>query len=640
MIVGRLEHPFFGRRLTGAAFFSLVMLSLLVLRLWYLQAVQGTHFRDLSENNRIRSIRTVAARGSVYDREGRVLVGNRPAFQVAIVPEDTPSVKDAIALIAQVTGRSVEELTKNFETQRSRYHFEPKVIISDASREELAKVKVNSFRLPGVIVEVVPTRDYPFRNAASQLVGYSREISKSQLDKLGKDGYKRGDMLGQTGLEGTWEPQLRGKSGFRQVEVDAMGHRIGDRTAGGELPGLPGKDLHLTLDLDLQRAAEEGLGAFRGAVVALDPNNGDVLALVSTPTYDANVFSGQVSSEAWRGLIDDANDPLQNRALSMVYPPGSTFKLVTSLAALAEGKATEHTELNCPGYYKFGNRRYHCHKRSGHGGVSLRRALLVSCNAFYFQLGQQLGIQVMERYGKMLGLGAQSGIELPGEVPGIMPSEDWKKKQYKERWYPGDTLPVSIGQGYVVVTPIQMAVLAATLANDGIVYKPRLVQRVVDRLTGEQQEIPPTVVRKLDIKPEVFALVRSIAAGVVSDPHGTGKASKLPGISVGGKTGTAQVGRLGKESLGERFRDHAWFVSFAPVEKPMLAVSVIVENSGHGGQFAAPIAKKVYEAFFRKKGMLPPEVVGEGGTGPAGPTEADTSEGTQEADGVVEEEAD
>ena len=409
-----------------------------------------------------------------------------------------------------------------------------------------------------------------------------------------------------------------------------------DLTAGDDLPGLPGKDLHLTLDLDVQRAAEQALGGFRGAVVAMDPKTGDIIALVSTPTYDANVFSGQVSADAWQGLTKDANDPLQNRALSMVYPPGSTFKLVTSLAALAEGRASEHTELNCPGYYFFKGRRYHCHKRTGHGTVSLRRALMVSCNAFYFQLGQMLGIDVMERYGKALGLGAKTGVSLPGEVPGIMPSEEWKRKQHGERWFPGDTLPVSIGQGYVVVTPIQMAVMASALSNNGTVYRPRLVEKVVDRLSGESRVIPPEVVRTMDVKPEVFKLVRSIASGVVNDSNGTGKAAKLEGILVGGKTGTAQVGKLGKESLGERFRDHAWFVSFAPVEDPLLAVSVIVENSGHGGQFAAPVAKKVFETFFRKKGMLPPEVVGEGGTAPAAVTDEETMEGGLESDSVPE----
>jgi penicillin-binding protein 2 len=605
----RAEHQFFGHRLKIAQLVTLSVMSLLVMRLWYLQGIHGSYFRDLSENNRIRTLRTVAARGTVYDREGKILVGNRPSFQVAIIPEDVRDLKETIRALSELSGRPVEELDRQLESQRGRYHFEPRVVIADATREELARVKVNSYRLPGVIVEVVPTRNYPETTAASQLLGYSREITRNQLEANVAAGYKRGDVYGQSGLERFLEKELRGTSGYRQVEVDAMGHRKSELGDPNDLPGTPGKDIQLSIDVDLQHVAEKALEGRKGAVVALDPNTGDVLVLASAPVYDANIFSGQVLSNAWQSLSTDRSEPLHNRGISEVYPPGSTFKLIMSVAALASGKATEHTAFNCPGYYQFGSRKYRCHKASGHGLVDMKRALTVSCNAYYFQLGQLLGIDIIEKYGKLLGLGEKTGIELPGETTGIIPSDSWKRSKFGQQWYPGDTLSVSIGQGYVVVSPIQMAVAVSAIANGGSVYRPRLVQRITNRITNETVDYPPELLRTLDVSKKVFPLVRDFAAAVVADDRGTGRAARIDGVTVGGKTGTAQVSALGKEHLAEHLKDHAWFVSFAPVENPQIVTAVIVENSGHGGQFAAPVARKVYEEFFRKKGILAPVAV-------------------------------
>ncbi len=628
-MVVRLEHQFFGKRLAAATLFSLLALSLLILRLYYLQGIYGSYFRDLSENNRTRTVRTTPPRGTMYDRNMRLLVGNRPAFDVGVIPEDVPDLPGTLAKIASVTGRSIDELSSQLALQHGRHRFEPKLIMADVPRAELAKIKAHTYELPGVIVDVVPTRYYPFAELAAQLFGYTREITKEQLDAQDEDVYRRGDIVGQSGIEKTWEKFLRGQAGYRQVEVDARGNRTGEL---GLVQDLPGKDLVLSIDLELQQAAQEGLKGKRGAAVVLDPNTGEVLALASSPSFDANIFSGNVKIADWQKVTTDKALPLTNRPIASTYPIGSTFKLVTTTAVLAEKKMTPESSLNCPGYYMFAGRPWRCHKHSGHGTLHLRRALAVSCNAFYFQVGQMLGIGLIEKYAKLLGMGRATGIDLPGEVSGIVPSEEWKLKKFGYRWYPGDTLPVSIGQGYIIATPIQMATMVSTIANGGTVYKPLLVKKVIDRLENKTEEFAPTVIRETKIDPKVLEVVRDIAAGVVNDQGATGKAAKFEEIRVGGKTGTAQVTGLGKEHLAEGLMDHAWFLGFAPVEKPMIALGIIVENGGHGGTSAAPISHQIMEAFFRKKGMLKAEV-------PIEPVpQADISEGV--GDEGAEEAAD
>lgn len=594
------QNLFFGLRLVFATVFGFVCLSILLMRLWFLQGVYGSYYRDLSENNRLRVVRTQPARGTIFDRDGRVLVTNRPAFNIALIQEDIHDLNVTLKKLSDITGRSVDELRSSLRSQRGRYHFEPKVVIFDASRTEVAAIKANTYQLPGVMIDVVPTRSYPYNSLASQVFGYARQISRKQLDGDVDGTYRMGDRVGQDGLEKVWEEQLRGQSGSRNIEVDAMGRRKGEL---GIVDDIPGRALQLTLDLDLQLVAEEAFKDKRGALVALDPNTGEILALVSAPSYDLNMFATGVQTQQWQQITTDKAHPLTNKAIASSYPIGSTFKLVTSLAGLAEKKLSLTSEFNCSGHFMFAGRPYHCHKKTGHGMVSIKQALTVSCNVFYFHLGQLLGIDLIEKYARMVGLGIATGVDLPGEINGIVPSDAWKRARYGQRWYPGDTLPVSIGQGYLVATPIQMAVMISVIANSGTVFQPYLVNKVIDQVTGEVTQIASKVVQRSTVNTEVFNEVRSLAASVVNDPRGTGKAAKLDTIVVGGKTGTAQVIGLGKK--GDN--DHAWFVTFAPVEKPMLAIAIIVENGGHGGTTAAPIAKQVYEKFFRKKGMLPPE---------------------------------
>lgn len=589
------------RRVSFLFYLALVIFLLLVFRLYHLQGIKGSYYRDMSENNRRRAIRIAAPRGDIYDREGRVLVRNRPAFDVALMKEDVEDLEHILELVSEITGISKLELEANFKKNNRNQPFVPRVIVPDIDRELLSRVKANSYRLPGVIVRAVPARIYPHTKLASQVLGYVREISGYQLEADNLKKYRQGDLVGQSGIEKQFEEVLGGTAGYLQVEVDARGNRRDELSL---IDTKKGKDLYLTIDLDLQEQAEKSLGEFSGAVVAIDPRSGEILALASSPQFDANIFSGAMRLDEWKAISSDPRRPLRNRAIANHYPPGSTVKLFLAAAGLSAGVIKPNTKLYCPGYYKFAGRRYHCHKRNGHGQVDLAKAIRVSCNAFYYQLGQMLGIDEMSRFGHMLGYGQKTGIALDGEVSGIMPSPTWKKETQGERWYPGDTLPVSIGQGYLVVTPIQHAFALAALVNGGTLYHPQIVKKVVSTQNDkEEKQYPAKIVRKLEIDPEILKVVMGYAEGVVQHKEGTGHKAAFEQIRVGGKTGTAQVRSLRFNQDEEKFRDHAWFIGFAPAEDPQIVVSVIVENGGHGGTTAAPVTRDVMEVFFKKKGF-------------------------------------
>ena len=598
------EYSQFPLRLRIANFAMTVLLCVLGLRLWYLQGVCGNYFRDQSENNRTRQIRTLAPRGDVLDREGRLLVGSRPAFDVNLILEDTSDPEGTMAQLAVIAGRDYESLSARLEKQRrNKSPFEPKVILPDVSPEILSKIKVQSYRLPGVVVEIEPVRMYPHHELGAATFGYAREIRKEQLDLMRSDDYKPGDVIGQAGLEKSWESELRGKSGFTVLEVDAHGLRRGER---GTIPYQSGKTLELTLDLDLQRAAEISLTGKRGAVVALDPRNGEVLALASSPTVDPNIFASQMDSGVWDEIIKDPDRPLRNRAISETYPPGSTIKLFMAVAGLNEGKINENTSVFCPGYFNFGGRPFKCHKKEGHGHVNLQDAIMLSCNVFFYQLGNNLGIDGISKYGGMFGFGKTTGIQLPGEEAGVLPSAEYKMRTQGVKWYAGETISVAIGQGYWAVTPLQMAVALSSIVNGGNVFEPLLIRRSTDKATGQVKEYSARIKSKVDIKPSTLKEVQAFATEVVNNKRGTGKKAALPGILVGGKTGTAQSAAEGHAHKEGESPDHAWFISFAPADNPTIVLAVIVENSGKGGMFAAPVSRQVMEVYFRKLGFLIP----------------------------------
>ena len=491
--------------------------------------------------------------------------------------------------------------------------FRPIILIRDMTRDQLAAVEIHRFYLPGVVVQIEPRRSYEWPAFASHLIGYVGEIDERQLKDSRYVGYRQGDYLGKYGVEQQWERVLNGQRGGRQVEVDSAGRQL---RVLREVPALPGQNLVLTLDANLQRRAEEALSGKAGAIVALDPNNGDILAMVSSPAFDQNRFVRGLSTKDWQGLIDDPMHPLNNKAIQGAYPPGSTFKPVVDTAALEEGVAEPGTTLGCQGQMYFGNRFYRCWEKRGHGRIDLYQGLVRSCDVYHYQLGLKLGVDRMAEYARRLGYGSRTLIGLSNESRGLVPNSQWKLKRFGIPWQKGEDLSISIGQGFLLVTPLQQAVGYATLVNGGKIVQPRIVQRVESPEGAVLEEVQPQVLGEAKLKPTTLEFMRRAMAGVVQDPGGTGKAARLPGILVGGKTGTAQVVRMADneprnrdlKSVPYEYRDHAWFVCFAPVEAPRIVVAVLVEHGGHGGSASAPLARQVLEEFFQIK---PPTAVGQ-----------------------------
>ena len=458
--------------------------------------------------------------------------------------------------------------------------------------------------LPGVYVSVKARRSYLTDAMTAHVLGYLGEINIEQLRDLRRRGYRRGDAIGQAGLEKRWERHLAGRSGGEKVEVDATGRRVRviDR-----LKATPGHNVVLTLDLDVQRVAYDALNGREGAIVALDVNSGAVLALVSTPAFDPNSFARGMTPDEWRQLMADNETPLHNRALQGHFPPGSTFKIVTALAALQEDVISPDQRLFCNGTYKVGNRTLRDWKKYGHGHIAMHEALVQSCDVYFYQLAQRLGVDKIARYARRFGLGAPTGIDLDGESPGLVPDRAWKRRRFGAPWYPGETPLVAIGQGFLGVTPLQMASVMATVANGGTVYRPWFVERVLSAEGEVMEEYGPVRAGSVDLQKESMALVQRALFDVVHGERGTGKRARSKIVDIAGKTGTAQVAEMRGETVKSEdlpyvVRDHAWFVAYAPAEAPEIAVATLVEHGGHGGATAAPITKRVIEAYFRSEG--------------------------------------
>ncbi len=583
----------------------LVAFLMIVVRLWYLQVLKGQYFRTRSENNLLRTVYVSPPRGLILDRDGVILAANRPAFDVEFVSEDSPDPQKTLSDLAEIVGMSSSDLIAKSREQRQR-RFEPKIILSDVSADLLARVAARRHRLPGIALNVLPTRKYNFGPLAAHTLGYIREITRDQLDTTTSVGYMPGDSVGQFGLESRWENFLRGDRGIHTLVVNAAGVRISERSYKQELIG---HNLHLTLDADVQRVADSQLEGRKGAVVVLDVTTGDVLALSSAPAFDPNMFTREISVDAWRDLTTGPDKKLNNRAIQGTYAPGSVFKIITAVAALSEGVITPHERVFCPGFYNFGGRPFKCHKHSGHGSVDLELAMAQSCDVYFYTVGQRLGVDRIHDYAKRFGLGLLTGIDLNDERAGIIPSTEWKRNYFKKaedkKWYPGETLSVAIGQGAVAVTPLQVARALAVLVNGGRLFKPRLIQRIESNYGGYRDDefvSPSGAAAEFD--PAVVELVRKSLVSVVNHKSGTGHNAQLAvelGVSVAGKTGTAQVASLHRSNDGEQFKDNAWFAGYAPAEKPEIVVVALVENSGHGGSVAAPVVRTVMETYFKKK---------------------------------------
>ncbi len=600
ILMNRREVPTtLRRRLVVSVVWVLVLFALALVRLWHLEVTEGDQYRSLSENNRIRLKRVRATRGTILDRHGQILVDNRPSFDVALVPEDTHDVPRTLATLTRLLGAEAGDLSAVVQAAANRPPFEEVTLKRDIDWESIVALETHQLELPGVSVQVGPRRTYPFSETAAHLLGYVGEVSQQEL--ASRQGYRMGDLIGKAGAERYWENYLRGVDGGQQVEVDAVGRKL---RVLNEVEETPGNTLVLTVDRELQLAAERAMGDREGAIVALDPRNGDVLAMVSRPAFDPNVFARGIRSAEWRALLQDRKRPLNSKAVQGTYPPGSAFKVVMAAAALEEGVINPFTQIFCGGGLFFGNRTFRCWRTSGHGNLNVHEALVRSCDVFFYQVGQRLGVDAIADYSHRFGLGAATGISLEHESTGIIPSSAWKRQRFGEPWYAGETLSVAIGQGYVTTTPLQMANVMAAIANGGTVYRPQFVKRVEtpDGTTVLEQE--PIVTNDLGFKKTTLLQIRQALSDVVNSNRGTGSKARVRGIEVGGKTGTSQVGKLGAERskqghMARERKDHAWFIAFAPVSNPEIAVAVLAEHAGeHGGTAAAPIAQRVIAQYF------------------------------------------
>ena len=601
------EQPIDGRlRLFGAL--TIVVFAIFGARLFQLQILQGDELRERADRNAVRSVDLDAPRGEIVDRKGRVLATTRPAYELRVVPNDLSRPERTFAALGQLLEVQPEGLAEAVGSPRGGGRFKPVALADDLDFERLAKVETHRHALAGVATHVQPRRHYLEGEVAAHLLGTIGEIRRDQLEAERYTEYSQGDVIGQTGLENRFEPQLRGEAGGRNVVVDAAGREV---EVLDEISPKPGGRVVLALDLDLQRAAyeafydvPEGEPPKMGAAVAMDVNTGDVLAMVSLPAYDPNVFAGPIDSETWKGLSGDEWEPLTNRAIQTHYPPGSIHKAIVAAALLEEGVVDRSSRVFCPGYFRHGRRTYRCWKRGGHGSVNLIEALQKSCDVFFYTFGVQLGIDRMARYAESFGIGRKPGLGIGNEAPGLVPSSDWKERRFGEVWYPGETVSASIGQGYNLYTPLQLAVAYAALANGGRVVEPRVVLRLEGRDGVVERRFPVSDSGQTAAGAAALELVRDGLEAVVEEPGGTGGRARVPGMRVAGKTGTAQVVSLKRtEGLEEdeipmRHRDHAWFGAFAPADDPEIAVAVFVEHGRHGSSGAGPIAQRILARWY------------------------------------------
>ncbi|OGS95359.1 MAG: penicillin-binding protein 2 [Gallionellales bacterium RIFCSPLOWO2_12_FULL_57_18] len=600
----------FQLRLVVSIGFVLVLLAILLIRFVYLQAVRHSYYQTLAESNRIFIVPIVPNRGLILDRNGVELARNFSGYTLEIKPNQTADVEATInelSTLIEVTQKDRKRFKKQLAESRN---FETLMIRSRLSDEEAARFVAQQYRFPGVEIKARLFRDYPFGEKTAHLIGYIGRINQTDM-KLLEDSdlasnYRGSDYIGKTGLEQSYESELHGTTGIEQVEVDAGGRAV--RMLSSVAP-VSGNTLVLSIDVKLQEIAEQSFGDYRGALVAIDPNNGDVLAFVSKPGYDPNPFIDGIDTQSWDELNNSPDVPLNNRALRGQYPPGSTIKPFMALAGLNFNTRTPEETISDQGvfYLPGSSRQYRDWKVGGHGSVNMFKAITVSCDTYFYGLATELGIDNIFNYLSRFGFGKKTGIDLEGETPGLLPSQEWKMKRYQQIWYPGDTVSVGIGQGYNLVTPLQLAFATATLANNGVAYKPHLVKEVRSLRSSENRFIAKDPIYGLNIDPAHLDLVKR-AMVAVTQPGGTAVYASLgTPYHIAGKTGTAQViamkqgEKYDADKIDERHRDHAWFIAFAPAEQPKIALVVLVENGGHGGSTAAPIARKVLDYYLLGK---------------------------------------
>jgi penicillin-binding protein 2 len=557
---------------------------------WFVQLVQGDYYRELAENNRLRNLPVKAPRGLIFDRKGRLLVENVPSYNLMLDRSQTADLGRSLAFAAGVLGRAPAELQALLAGYRSTPEFKPVLLAENLTLSQVSRFGAESLEYPEFEVEVHHLRLYRHREQTAHLLGYLGEVTQGEIEES-KGAYSPGDLVGKKGIEQTYDAQLRGKDGERVVVVDSRGELLEEYR---RVSAVPGENLTLSIDLDLQQEAARWFEGPEkvGAVVAMDPRNGEILALVSAPSFNPNIFARRLQRNEWKALIEAPYNPLQNRVIQNTFSPGSTFKIIMATAGLTEGIFNEHTAVGCAGAKAFYGRPFRCWRPGGHGSVNAKGSLKLSCDVYFYTLGYKMGIDKIARYSRMFGFGQPTGIEIKGEKKGLVPDEAWSQAVRKHRWYPGETISVSIGQGPVLVTPLQMAEMTAMVANGGYKVKPHLMK---------DADLPPP--EHVPIHEDALRIVREGLWAVVNEAGGTAYGSaRLPGVEIAGKTGTVQVigysQRIDARSLPFKYRDHAWFTSFAPADDPQLVVSVFVEHGGGGSRVAAPIAQAIYAKYF------------------------------------------
>ncbi len=600
----------FNRRIAIAGGLVLLCFALLFGRFFWLQVIQHDYYRTRAEDNRISLVPITPNRGLIVDRNGEVLARNYSVYTLEITPTQVPDLEATIDRLAEFITIEPKDRRRFKKLMDESKRFESLPIRTRLTDEEVAKFIARRYRFPGVDIKARLFRQYPQGAFASHVIGYIGRITERDLTRIEEReqeaNYRGTDHFGKTGLEQHYEFELHGTSGYEQMEVDAGGRPV--RTLARTAP-VPGNNLTLTVDAKLQQIAEQAFGDRKGALVAIEPATGGILALVSMPNYDPNLFVDGIGTADWEALNNSPEKPMVNRALNGAYPPGSTFKPFMALAALTLGKRRPEQAFADPGYFNFGGHMFMDDKKGGHGMVDMYKSIVQSCNTYYYVLANDLGIDGIAGFMTQFGFGSRTGIDIEGESEGVLPSQAWKKKRFKkpeqQKWYAGETISVGIGQGYNAFTPIQLAQAMATLANDGVMYRPHLVNHITDTRTGEKTYVEPQPLRTLPLKQAHIDVIKHAMVGV--NLEGTGaRAFKDAGYVAGGKTGTAQVYSLrgqkyDREGVKKELRDHSLFIAYAPAEAPKIALAVLVENGGFGAQAAAPIARQVIDYYLLGK---------------------------------------
>jgi penicillin-binding protein 2 len=609
--------------------FIVATFVILLCRLWYLQIIKGSELKRFSEQNQIKEEKNPAPRGMLLDRNGEILVDSLPTFNVTLTPQYILNLDRTATEVANALGLVKADLIDKVRSSRKQNGvFKPVRIKENISRDDVARIERMKTDIPGLKVEMAIKRNYLLGENGAQLFGYTGEISKEELPilnsaKTQESRFKAGDVIGKAGLEKRWDSEVRGVDGARFVEVDARGREVAagkDLVIGGFPAGsdyIPGRKMTLTIDRDLQQAAYEAFKKDKqiGSIVALDPRSGDILALVNAPSFDPNHFSTGIPPEIWAQLVNDPYKPLRNKVIQDYFPPGSTFKAVVAIAALQEKIITPQSTFFCPGFLKFGKRPYHCHLKNGHGSVNVYQALERSCDVFFYHLGIVLGIDRIAKYARKLGIGSRTGILLDNERAGLMPDSEWKQKTIGEEWQPGENLSNAIGQGFISVTPLQLASAYAGIATEGIIYKPYLVKKIEDIDSQKKIEFTPQIIHDarvadgpndVTISQETFDIVKKGLHLVFNGDHGTGHHFNIPGLEMAGKTGTVQLYQMSADKIYSRCenkplkqRNNGWLVAFAPSDKPQIVVAIHAEHACHPSA-AGPTLQNIMTTYFKK----------------------------------------